>query len=37
MPEPGAAPATTAGWLAADWSQLRLVAVCLLALDAGLL
>ncbi|MBG0568511.1 DUF6401 family natural product biosynthesis protein [Actinoplanes aureus] len=37
IPEPGAAPATPTEWLSADWTLLRLVAVCLIAEAAGLL
>jgi hypothetical protein len=37
LPEPGAAPATVAGWLAAGWPLVRLVAVCMLAEAAGVL
>ena len=36
LPEPGAAPTTPAAWLAADWHQLRLVALAMIADDAGL-
>jgi hypothetical protein len=33
LPAPGAAPLTSAEWLAADWHVLRLVAVCQIALE----
>jgi hypothetical protein len=31
LPAPGRAPVSGAGWLAADWHQMRLVAVCAIA------
>ena len=37
LPEPGEAPATPAAWLTADWHQLRLVALCMIADEAALL
>jgi Family of unknown function (DUF6401) len=37
VPEPGHAPMTGTGWLAAEWHLMRLVAVCLIAESAGLL
>jgi hypothetical protein len=37
LPEPGEAHVSGAAWLVADWHLLRLVAVCLIADDAGLL
>jgi len=37
LPEPGEAPTTPAAWLTADWHQLRLVALCMIADDAALL
>jgi hypothetical protein len=37
LPEPGEAPAAPAGWLTADWHHLRLVAVCMIADEAGAL
>jgi hypothetical protein len=37
LPEPGEAHASGAAWLVADWHLLRLVAVCMIADDAGLL
>ncbi|WP_306212532.1 DUF6401 family natural product biosynthesis protein [Actinoplanes sp. RD1] len=37
VPEPGHAPLTGTAWLAADWHQMRLVAVCMIAESAGLL
>ena len=37
LPEPGEAPITGGGWLAADWHQVRLVAVCALADAYGIL
>jgi len=37
VPEPGEAHTTGAGWLTADWHQLRLVAVCAIADANGLL
>jgi hypothetical protein len=37
LPEPGEAHTTGAGWLSADWHQLRLVAVCAMADANGIL
>ena len=37
LPEPGRAPGTSAEWLAADWHLLRLVAVCVLAVEGHLI
>ncbi|AEV86204.1 hypothetical protein ACWT_5187 [Actinoplanes sp. SE50] len=37
LPAPGAAPTTVAGWSAAAWPMVRMVAVCLIAESAGLL
>ena len=37
LPEPGQAPITAAEWRGAHWPLLRLVGVCLLAEEAGLL
>ncbi|MEU4428787.1 DUF6401 family natural product biosynthesis protein [Actinoplanes sp. NPDC024001] len=37
IPEPGEAPANPTEWMAAGWVLLRLVAVCLIAEEAGLL
>jgi uncharacterized protein DUF6401 len=37
LPEAGEAPQTCAAWHQADWHLLRLVAICLVADDAGLL
>jgi hypothetical protein len=37
LPEPGVAATAPAAWLTADWHHLRLVALCLLADDAGAL
>jgi hypothetical protein len=37
LPEPGRAPLTGAGWLAAEWHLMRVVGVCLIADSAGLL
>ena len=36
VPAVGAAPQSPAGWLTADWSLLRLVSVCLLAVEGDL-
>ena len=36
LPEPGKAPVGAAGWMAADWHVLRLVAVCMIAVDGEL-
>ena len=37
VPAPGEAPTRPADWTAADWHLLRLLAVCLLAEEAGML
>jgi hypothetical protein len=37
LPEPGQAPISAAGWLSAEWHLLRLVAVCAIAVETGLL
>jgi hypothetical protein len=37
VPEPGEAHTTGAGWLSADWHQMRLVAVCAIADANGIL
>jgi hypothetical protein len=37
LPEPGQAPTTGAGWLAAEWHEMRLVAVCAIADENGVL
>jgi hypothetical protein len=37
LPEPGDAHTTGAGWLTADWHQIRLVAVCAMAHANGIL
>jgi hypothetical protein len=37
VPEPGAAPVRSAEWITADWHLLRLVAVCAIAEESGLL
>ena len=37
LPAPGEAPTAPAAWLAADWHQLRLVALCMIADEADLL
>jgi Family of unknown function (DUF6401) len=37
VPAPGHAPSAVADWTAADWHLLRLVAVCMIAEQAGLL
>ena len=37
LPEPGEAHTTGAGWLTADWHQVRLVAVCAIADANGIL
>jgi hypothetical protein len=37
LPEPGRGPTDTAGWLAAEWHLLRMVAVCAIAVRSGLI
>jgi hypothetical protein len=37
VPEPGSAPVTVTDWHAAEWHLVRLVAVCALAEEAGVL